>query len=178
MHTAIHARAAALALSLTGSMLLVGCNAPVSEAPAKAPAQTAAAPAPWGPPVSINAEMVALVDHASHELWNAEAEGKAPKTDDDWTSIEEHATQLAAAGSLIARAGTGVNDTVLTQAPGWQQWSHALSDAAMAARQAAQSKNLPALITANGQLVDTCEGCHKDFKPSLPSEGIMHHHVH
>jgi hypothetical protein len=122
--------------------------------------------------------MVAFIDHASHALWEVEGEGKAPKSDDEWATVEEHATQLAAAGSLIARPGTGINDITLTQAPDWQKWSHALSDAGVAARRAAQAKDLKALVVANGQLVDVCEGCHKQFKPALPSEGIMHRHVH
>ncbi len=135
------------------------------------------APAPRVP-VSINAEMVALVDHAGHALWDVEQAGKAPKTAADWANIGEHATQLAAAGSLVQLAGTGVNDAVWTQSAGWQKWSKALSDAGLAALKASESKNLEALVTANGQLVDACEGCHKEFKPSLPSEGITHTHAH
>jgi hypothetical protein len=30
----------------------------------------------------------------------------------------------------------------------------------------------------DGELVEACEGCHKRFKPALPSEGIMHSHGH
>jgi len=53
-----------------------------------------------------------------------------------------------------------------------------MSDAGMAARKAAQDKNREALVVANGQLVEACEGCHKEFKPTLPSEGIVHTHAH
>ena len=97
-----------VALSLSASAsLLVGCSAPANQHPAP-PAQpvTQATPPPSGPPVSINAEMVAVVDHAGHALWDVEREGKAPKTEDDWAVAEEHATQLAAAGSLITLPGT------------------------------------------------------------------------
>jgi hypothetical protein len=51
--------------------LIAGCgtSAPVEQQPAAAP------PPPSAPvvmsPVSINAEMVSIVDHAGHELWNA-----------------------------------------------------------------------------------------------------------
>jgi len=48
----------------------------------------------------------------------------------------------------------------------------------MAALSAAEAKNQTGLVAANGQLVDACEGCHKQFKPALPSEGITHSHVH
>ena len=51
-----------------------------------------------------------LLDHAAHQLWNAERKEAAPRTDGDWENLEEHATQIAAAGALIRLAGTGVND--------------------------------------------------------------------
>jgi hypothetical protein len=52
------------------------------------------------PAVSINAEMVALVDHAGHVVWDAEREASAPKTPAQWTEIEHHAIQLAASGPI------------------------------------------------------------------------------
>ena len=162
-----------------GALLISGCNAPVPQQPL--PAAEAAKPVPppiQRPPVSINAEMVALVDHAGHALWDVEQPGKAPKTDAAWANIEEHATQLAAAGSLLTLGGTGVNDLVWIESPGWQKWSRGLSDAGAAAVKASQNKNFEALVAANGQLVDACEGCHKEFKPALPSEGITHKHAH
>jgi cytochrome c556 len=129
-------------------------------------------------PVSINASMVAIVDHAGHQLWSVEREGNAPKTEADWESLAEHATQLAAAGALVRVPGTGVNDVTWVASPGWQKWSRAMSDAAQAALKATEGKNLEALVAANGQLVESCEGCHKEFKPELPSEGIVHTHSH
>jgi cytochrome c556 len=161
---------------VAGTWLIAGCSAPAPVEQPK-PAQPAAeAPPPVRSPVSINAEMVTIVDHAGHQLW--EAEKRAPKTDADWANIEEHATQLAAAGALVALAGTGTQDIVWTNSPGWQKWSRAMSDAGMAALKASQEKSLDALVAANGQLVESCEGCHKEFKPELPSEGIVHSHPH
>jgi hypothetical protein len=169
-----------LAVSLSvGVPMLVGCNQATSQPPAQ-PAQSSAKPSPppARPPVSINAEMVSLVDHAGHALWDVEREGNKPKTHQDWENIAEHATQLAAAGALIALPGTGVNDVTLTQQADWQKWSRALSDAGMAALKASQAMNVEALVAANSQLVDVCENCHKEFKPALPSEGINHKHMH
>ena len=157
------------------ALLVTACStAPAPQQEPAQPAQTAAA-APESP-VSVNAEMVAVVDHAGHELWRAET--ATPKTETDWANIEHHAIQVAAAGTLIRVAGSGVNDREWTQSADWQKWARAMSDAGMAARTAAQGKNMAALVSANGQLVETCEGCHKQFKPDLPSEGIVHQHVH
>jgi hypothetical protein len=127
-------------------------------------------------PVSINAEMVRIIDHAGHQLWNAEKPERAPKTDDDWEELVEHATQIAASGALIRLEGTGPNDRTFVQHPDWQKFAMALSTAGLAALKAAEAKNREALVLANSELVDVCEGCHKRFKPALPSEGILHPH--
>ena len=163
------------------ALLLVGCGSG-SQPPAQ-PAQTAqpvvtSTPPPSGPPVSINAEMVSIVDHAGHALWEVEREGKAPKTQEDWELVAEHAIQITAAGTLITLPGTGPNDLTLTQQADWKKWARAMSDAGLAAFKASENKDLKALVAANSQLVESCEGCHKQYKPALPSEGIAHHHIH
>lgn len=159
-----------------GACLAIGCNAPADKPAQSAQSGAAAGVAPVQSPVSINAEMVRVVDHASHQLWNAEKDGSAPKTDADWDNIVEHATQVAAAGALIRLEGAGPNDRTFVQQPDWQKFGAAVSAAGMAALRAAEAKNQGALVNANGQLVEACEGCHKRFKPTLPSEGIMHPH--
>lgn len=166
-------------VALAGTWLIAGCGgpAPVEQQPV-ATQQAATAPPAVMSPVSINAEMVSLVDHAGHELWSVEQEGKAPKTKQDWERLAEHATQLAAAGALIRVPGTGTQDITWVATPAWQKWARGLSDAAMAELKAIDAENYDALVAANGQLVEACEGCHKEFKPSLPSEGIVHAHAH
>ena len=165
------------AIALTWLAAGCGAPAPVEQQPAATPPATSAPPAVTSP-VSINASMVSIVDHAGHELWNVERQGKAPKTKADWENLAEHATQLAAASALIRIPGGGVNDMTWVATPGWQKWSRAMSDAALAALKATEGENFEALVAANGRLVETCEGCHKEFKPELPSEGIVHAHAH
>jgi len=162
-----------------GACLVAACSAPAEKAQQQAQGGTATTSAPTvQSPVSINAEMVRVVDHAAHQLWNAEKEGMAPKTEADWENLVEHATQIAAAGALIRLEGTGPNDRTFVQEPDWQKFGAAVSNAGVAALKAAEAKNQAALVTANGQLVEACEGCHKRFKPALPSEGITHSHLH
>jgi hypothetical protein len=172
--TSIHA----VLVAIAGTALVVGCGtpAPVEQQPA-APQPATAAPTVISP-VSINASMVSIVDHAGHQLWNVEREGNKPKTQADWENLAEHATQLAAAGALVRVAGPGVQDMTWVATPSWQKWSRAMSDAALAALKATEGENFEALVAANGQLVESCEGCHKEFKPELPSEGIAHAHAH
>ena len=162
-----------------GACLAAGCSAPAEKPqPVGAEWHGSSREPTVQSPVSINAEMVRVVDHAAHQLWNTEKEGMAPKTDADWENVVEHATQIAAAGALIRLEGTGPNDRTFVQQPDWQKFGAAMSNAGVAALSAAEAKNQTALVAANSQLVDACESCHKRFKPALPSEGINHSHVH
>ena len=156
-------------------VLLNGCGSGVEQpqaVPQASPAATAAVP----PAVSVNALMVAVIDHAGHELWDVEKEGRAPKTDAEWREVEHHATLLAASGTLIALGGTGQADPGWAQSPDWRKYSQELNDAGLAALNAARGRNFEALVNANGRLVAVCEGCHKEFKPELPTEGLVHPH--
>jgi cytochrome c556 len=166
------------ALALAG-LIVAACSTPAPQQSAPPPpAADQAAPAMAKPAVSINAVMVALVDHAGHNLWDVERKGKAPKTEAQWMNVQEHAVQIAAAGAAITVGGTGPTDTVWVKSPSWHNYAQRMSDAGVAAFNAAKSKNFDALVAANGQLVESCEGCHKEFKPELPSEGIVHTHPH
>ena len=157
-----------------GAVLVGGCNTSVQQP--QAVQQTSPPALTATPAVTINAVMVALVDHAGHALWDVEKNGRAPKTDADWREIEHHAIQLAAAGTLIALGGTGPADPGWAQLPDWKKHARALTDAGLTSLKAVRSKDLRAVITANGDLVEVCEACHKEFKPALPTEGIVHPH--
>jgi hypothetical protein len=161
-----------------GGVWVSACSGPAPQS--ALPAAGSAQPTPTfaKPEVSINAVMVALVDHAGHNLWDAEQEGKGPRNDGDWENILEHAVQIAAAGPAITVGGIGPSDAVWVSSPSWQRHAQHMSDAGVAAMNAAKGKNFNALVAANGQLVEACEACHKEFKPALPTEGIVHKHAH
>jgi hypothetical protein len=173
-------RAGKVVLYVGGTaVLLAGCNANVEKQPAT-PAASVSKPAEpaFTPAVSINALMVTWIDNAGHVLWDAEKKEFAPKNEADWLELEDHATQLAAAGSLIQMGGTGKADPGWVQQTGWKTNAQALTTAALADLSAAKSRNLEGVIKANGDLVAACEGCHKAFKPELPSEGVVHQRPH
>ncbi len=162
-----------------GILCLSGCSSPASQPAAPPPAAVEQAPVAMAKPeVSINEVMVAVVDHAGHNLWDAEQAGKAPQTDAAWQVVQEHAVQMAAAGIAISVGGTGPRDAEWVKTPSWQTYAQRMSDAGVAAMKAADSKSLEGLVAANGQLVESCEQCHKEFKPDLPTEGILHSHAH
>lgn len=158
------------------TLALSACSAP------SAPPQPAATSTPPAAAPALNTNynqlMVAWIDNASHVLWDAEKPGFAPKNDADWVELEDHAIQVAAAGTLIQLPGKGVSDAIWAKAPEWQKSARLMSDAGMAALDAAKNRNLPALVEANTKLVQTCEDCHKQYKPELPTEGIAHQRPH
>ncbi len=121
---------------------------------------------------SINALMVALVDHAAHEIWEAASADRL--TGRDWQVVEQHALQLVASGSLIALAGTGPQDGAWVSSPAWQEWARELTDGGLAALDAVQKSDQRALDAAGRAIVDTCFGCHDMFKPEAPTEGLLH----
>lgn len=121
---------------------------------------------------SINWLMVALVDHAAHEVWDASY--AEDLTDQDWLTVEQHAIQLVASGTLVSLGGTGPADGGWVVAPAWQQHSQTLTDAALAALAASEAHDQQALTAAGATLVDACESCHELFKPDSPTEGVTH----
>lgn len=138
--------------------------------PVSAPAELPPAATPVTLPVSLNAVMVALVDHASEPLWLDAYE--APKTTDRWLETEYNAYQMAVSGKLIQLPGTGPNDATWVAAPEWKMFADEMSAAGMDALAAAQAKDVSALNIAGDRLVASCETCHKKFKGDLPSMAI------
>lgn len=136
-------------------------------------AQSPAIPPHVALPISIDSVMVALVDQAAHEIWEGGNQDR-DLTDREWLLIEQHALQLAAAGSVISLGGTGPADRGWMLSPAWQDWSSKLGTVALEVKQAVDAKSKVALRDASDKLVDTCESCHRIFKPDVPSEGIMH----
>ena len=136
-------------------------------------AQAPADPPHVALPISINAVMVSFVDQAAHEIWDGGNQDR-DLTDREWLLIEQHSLQLAAAGTVISLGGTGPADRGWALSPAWQDWSRKLGVIALEAKQAVDAKSKVALRDAGDKLTDTCESCHKIFKPDVPTEGIMH----
>ncbi len=157
-------------LALSAAALLGACAPREPEtAAATEPAQVAVAPT-IKLPVSINATMVALVDHASEPLWvDAYI---APTSEARWREAQYNAYQLAIAGKLIQLEGTGPNDAVWAADPAWRSIADELSAAGMDALSAAKATDAALLDKAGTRIVAACEDCHKKFKPDLPTMGL------
>lgn len=149
-------------LSVALSAAMVAACAPAPQSQSNCPPATEAKL-----PVSLNAVMATMVNHSADPIWIASRE--APKTDRDWRELERHAYQLQVSGALLLIPGSGPQDAEWTQRAEWKNFASALSKAGENAVQAVRSKDM-ALITKSGdEIVDICEGCHKVFKPDLPT---------
>src|SRR4249919_2791611 len=128
---------------LAGALLLSGCNqAPAPEAAAPE-ARTSAAAVPAAqiePAISFNQLMVKFVDQAADPIWNAAV--TPPKTDAEWEQVEYHAIQLATTGTLLRVGGTGSMDKEWASAPDWAPFADKMTQAALAAAQAAVNKDV------------------------------------
>ena len=159
-----HVAVAALSLAAASALSVIGWSANAAQQ----------AQPPFLPlSISINALMVGMVDDVAHDIWEG-GNKETRLTGREWLVIAEHATQLQAVATLTSLGGTGQADRGWVTSPAWQEWSRKLRDAGMTVKRAVDSKNQMALRSAGDDLVDVCEGCHKQFKPDLPTEGIMH----
>ena len=164
-----------------GAVFLAACSGQQSAPSQPAAAAPEPAPAPVRElPVSLNAVMVGMVDNASDPLFevgNALREGgsgKAPKTDDDWRNVEYHAYEMVVSGRIMQIPGTGPMDKEWTSNPSWKSFADALTDVGMQLLAKAQAKSTDGFVELGDKLVDNCEGCHKVFKPAIPTMRILH----
>jgi hypothetical protein len=158
--------AAAFSITVLSALIVIGWSASAEQ---KVAHQRPAVPLD----MSINQVMVAVVDDAAHTIWEG---GNTQKklTDGQWQVLEAHTYQLEAAATLVSLGGTGKSDAYWTSSPGFQANVMKLRDTAIAARHAVEAKNHAALSKVGDDLVTVCEGCHKQFKPTAPTEGIYH----
>lgn len=167
---------ASVPAALASALLLSACSqapAPEPAAPAADASASASSAPPIKPAISFNVLMVKFVDQAADPVWTAAVE--PPKTDADWETVEYHATQLAVTGTLMRVGGTGPKDMEWTNSPGWASFTDKMTEGALAAVQAAKNKDLAALQKAGDDIVLNCEGCHREFKLDLPTEGLATH---
>jgi hypothetical protein len=112
--------------------------------------------------VPLNVLMEATVTPASYAIFDAAVYTNgvlesAPRTDEEWEQVEHGALTLAESANLLLLPGRAM------AGEDWTRWTHALSDAAMAAARAAESKDIDAIMDAGGRVYDTCQGCHARY---------------
>ena len=81
-------------------------------------------------------------------------------------------------GAAIRTGGTGEQDATWVQHTGWRGFSEAMLDAGIRVYDAAIIRDLDGVLTASDALAETCNGCHQEYRPELPSEGRGRVHPH
>ena len=158
-------------LAMASLLLLVSCgNVPLGGGDSASRMNV-----PFVPDISINEVMVAQIDHASHFIWDA-ANPDNNAGDIDWEEVEHHAIQLISSRSAISMGGTGVNDAMWISQTSWREYVNLMNDGALLALTSAREENRTSLARAGDILAESCEGCHKQYKPSIPTEGFTHPH--
>ena len=107
------------------------------------------------PAASAQELMKSVVIPASDVVFGV---GKAaPKTDKEWTAVQDGAARLSDAAKQLERLAPPANGA------NWIKQSRAMADAAETAGKAAKTKNADAVLDAGDVLYSTCENCHKQF---------------
>ena len=119
--------------------------------------------------------MVAQIDHAAHFIWDATNPENAMQ-DLDWQEVEHHAVQLISSRAAMTMGGTGVNDAMWIAQVSWRDYVNLMNDAGLLALNSARAQDRQGLSRASDMLVESCESCHQQFKPSIPTEGFTHPH--
>jgi cytochrome c556 len=134
-------------LLATGLGLLVG--AAVHTQPARKPAASPATPA-------TVKQLMEAIESASSVVYNIALE--APKTNEDWTKVEQNASRLTESGNLLM---TG--DYTKGRKRDWIKWSRALVAASAKASNAAKKKNLDGVLAVGDEINISCEACHAKY---------------
>ena len=131
--------------------------------------------APFTPDISINEVMVAQIDHAAHFIWDT-ANPDLDSLNRPWHEVEQYAIQLISSRAAMTMGGTGVNDAMWIAQPSWRRYVQEMNEASLMALTSARTQDMGMLTRAGDRLVESCEGCHQQYKPSIPTEGYLKSH--
>jgi len=147
-------------------------------------------PDTFRPAASVQEIMQAIIDPNIDAVWNSVAtisttagvEERAPKTEDEWREVRQHAIVVAEASNLlliegrqIATKGASTSSHIVELNPdeiakGIQQHrtdfvrhAHDLHTAVQEAIDAIDHKDAQRLVQAGGRIDQVCERCHVQF---------------
>ena len=131
---------------------------------------------PFVPDISINEIMVGQVDHAAYQILSLSLEDDQRLTIGAWQMLEHYAIQLVSSTSAITMGGSGVNDAMWVAQAGWRDFTAQMNAASSSALQATRNQDLSELLNAADALRISCDGCHAQYKPEIPTEGFYRMH--
>lgn len=105
--------------------------------------------------VATTKQLMVAITAPSDALFNVGAE--PPASEDTWSALQTHAVVVAEVGNLLL-LGDRLRDR-----GDWIEFSHAMTDAATGALEAAQSRDTDAASKAGDRLLETCSQCHQKY---------------
>jgi hypothetical protein len=120
---------------------------------------------PFKPVTTVKELMTATIEPTAEVVFDAAVwvngvSVGAPKNDEEWNDVRNHALTLAESGNLLMMAPRARDDGA------WMTRSQALVDAGVGAAKAAESKDLDAVFVAGGKIYLACTGCHQQYSAS------------
>ena len=76
----------------------------------------------------------------------------------------------------MTMGGTGVNDAMWVVQQSWRGYVEQMNAAGLLALSSSRVSDQAQLDRAGDTLIATYEGCHQQFKPSIPTEGYRKRH--
>ncbi len=151
-------------LCTTGSLIAL-----IVVAVSRCTSTPAQAPPPFKTVGTLAEVMEANITSASTVIFDAVVYNNgvlehAPKTDEEWEAVEHGAIALAESANLLLLPGRAIDEGE------WVKMTHALTAAAVRARDAALAKNLDQLFDAGGAVYDTCTACHAKYLASVQAQ--------
>jgi hypothetical protein len=120
-----------------------------------AAAATAQQTATYKPVANAAQLMKSIIIPTSDAVFGVSA--KPPKTDADWTVLQDAALTLAESGNLLIMRAPSANRA------NWIKFSRALVDGGASAFKAAAAKNAEGVLNAGDVIYTACDDCHKQY---------------
>ncbi len=130
-------------------------------------------PAPFRTVASTKQLMLAVVDPAADEVWEAVGTVMtpsgtseiAPQNDEEWATVQNGALTLAESGNLLLLPSRAAGDAE------WIKLSQQLIDLGEKTSKAAEAKNTAAVFDLGAEIYDVCTNCHRQFNQTqLPAK--------
>ena len=108
------------------------------------------------PRFGVEDVMDAMVVPGSDALFGV---GRAePNSEQAWIALRYQAVILAEAGRALTAPGRSRSEA-------WDGWSIAMSQAAEAAADGIDARDVDAVLFAGGDIIESCTGCHRVYLP-------------
>jgi hypothetical protein len=117
------------------------------------------------PSATMKQVMLDLIHPASNEILLAIYRG-GPRDEKEWAVVRRSALTLAESGNLLMTPGRARDEA------DWMKHARRLADAGNGAYQAAQAKDVKALVALAEPIDASCTSCHKQYRPDVfPRQG-------